>query len=151
MKVEGAVVGDGAGRDGGVLQVEDGGRGDGELPASTVMVPPALAMVEVCSMVSVAPACTVMASVLVTISSCSVLTPAVTVSAPALASVPLRMASALKVEGAVVGDGAGGDGGVRRLTMAAAVTAELPASTVMVPSVLAIEVRRWSAWRRPAP
>ena len=70
---------------------------------------------------------------------------------PALASLPLRMTSALKVEGAVVGDGAGGDGGVRRLTMAAAVTAELPASTVMVPSVLAIEVRRWSAWRRPAP
>ena len=93
MKVEGAVVGDGAGRDGGVLQVEDGGRGDGELPASTVMVPPALAMVEVCSMVSVAPACTVMAPVLVTISSCSALAPAVTVSAPVLARLPLRMTS----------------------------------------------------------
>ena len=63
-------------------------------------------------MVSVAPACTVMVPVLVTISSCSVLAPAVTVSAPVLARVPLRMTSSLEVEGAVVGDGAGRDGGV---------------------------------------
>ena len=62
-----------------------------ELPASTVMVPPALAMVEVCSMVSVAPACTVMAPELVTVSACSALVPAVTVSAPVLARLPLRM------------------------------------------------------------
>ena len=47
-------------------------------------------------MVSVAPACTVMVSVLVTISACSALVPAVTVSAPVLARLPLRMTSSLE-------------------------------------------------------